>query len=62
MIPAAEDGGSSAFLAGDRVSTVTADVVEGADEVVFAADEEDGEVCYVEGLVGSWFGELVFVG
>lgn len=62
VIPAAEDGGSSALLASDCVGAVTADVMEGTDLVVFAADEEDGEACYVEGLIGSWFGELGFVG
>lgn len=62
VIPATEHGGGAALFTGDGVRAVTADVVEGADLVIFSFDEEDGEAGNVEGLVGAWFGELRFVG
>lgn len=58
VIPAPENGRRTAFLAGDGIRTMATDIVEGADFVVFAPDQEDGIAGHVEGLVCAWFGEL----
>lgn len=62
MIPTAEHRGSPGLFSCDGVCAMSADIVECADLVVFASDQEYREPGDVEGLVGASFGKLAAVG
>lgn len=62
VVFAGEDGGGSLAVRHDGVCAVAADVVEAVDGAVAVADEEEGEVGYVEGEVVACFGEAGGIG
>lgn len=62
MILTAQHGGCARLFSGDGVRTVTTDIVECANLVVFSPDQEEREAGRVKGLVGTWLAELGAVG
>lgn len=58
VVPAEQAEGAARGAADDRVGAVAADVVQGADGAVLAADDDEGDLGDGVGAVGALVGPL----